>query len=71
MACEWICDGCGKRVTTARRPLQPAPPVGWTLLLCGKGRMEACSPACAEKVRADVYAEERARKIEREYAVRG
>ena len=50
MACEFICDGCGKRVQVRARPGGYFPPNSWYSRRDADGGQEACSRECLKKV---------------------
>ena len=50
MACEFICDGCGKRVMVARDPGGYFPPPSWYSRSDKDGGLVACSRECIKVV---------------------
>jgi hypothetical protein len=52
MACEYICDGCGKREPAEFNGRDYFKPRNWFARGDKDGRQEACSRACIEKVAA-------------------
>jgi hypothetical protein len=52
MACEFICDGCGKRQVVFRYPAGWFSPSSWFERSDEDGGQVACSRACIEKVAA-------------------
>jgi hypothetical protein len=54
MACEYICDGCGKRESGSYlKGFGYQPPKGWQIAYADYNRrMDACSRDCIEKIAA-------------------
>ena len=50
MACEFICDGCERRVTVRRSTGGYFPPPSWYSRSDKDGGQEACSRECLKKV---------------------
>lgn len=50
MACEFICDGCGKRQAVGRWPGGWFKPSDWFERADADGAQIACSRECVEKV---------------------
>lgn len=50
MACEYICDGCGKRVKATHNGLRWLKPPSWFQRSDEDGPQDACSRECIEKI---------------------
>ena len=50
MSCEFICDGCGKRVNVVRYPGGYFPPSHWFSRSDEDGGQVACSRECIKKI---------------------
>ena len=50
MACEYICDGCGKRSPADKRAVGWTKPWGWFQRSDADGPQDACSRSCIEKI---------------------
>lgn len=51
MACEFICDGCGKKqVVNGDSKGQCSAPIKWFICIDERGAMVACKRECIQKV---------------------
>lgn len=50
MACEYICDGCGKREKAAQYSAGHGKPPHWYQRGDEQGTQDACSRECVEKI---------------------
>lgn len=50
MACEYICDGCGKRVSASHNRINWFKPSSWYQRADEDGIQDACSRECIEKI---------------------
>ena len=50
MACEYVCDACGKRAPAERGRWGWNPPLGWTEMRSKCGLWDACSEACRDVI---------------------